>query len=63
MSQARLGPLGPFGGISSEHLMGIINDILDFSKIESGQMELESREVDLRACIEEVLDVSEVTDN
>ncbi len=41
----------------SESLMGIINDILDFSKIESGHMELALHEVDLRACIEDVLDV------
>jgi len=38
-------------------LLNVINDILDFSKIESGMMELESKDFDLRACIEEVLDV------
>jgi signal transduction histidine kinase/DNA-binding response OmpR family regulator len=38
-------------------LLTVINDILDFSKIESGNMELEKCEFDLRACIEDVLDV------
>jgi CheY-like chemotaxis protein/HPt (histidine-containing phosphotransfer) domain-containing protein len=42
---------------SSESLLTIINDILDFSKIESGKLELESRVFDLRACIEEALDL------
>jgi len=40
-----------------ESLLNVINDILDFSKIESGKMELESKDFDLRTCIEEVLDV------
>src|SRR5262245_31069438 len=42
---------------SSESLLTIINDILDFSKIESGKLELESQPFDLRACIEESLDL------
>ena len=42
---------------SSESLLTIINDILDFSKIEAGKMELERRPFDLRACIEEALDL------
>ncbi len=42
---------------SSDALLSIINDILDFSKIESGQMELENVAFDLRACVEESLDV------
>jgi signal transduction histidine kinase/FixJ family two-component response regulator/HPt (histidine-containing phosphotransfer) domain-containing protein len=42
---------------SSESLLTIINDILDFSKIEAGKMELEKRPFDLRAAIEESLDV------
>jgi len=41
----------------SETLLNVINDILDFSKIESGNMEIESRDFDLRTCIEEVLDM------
>ena len=40
-----------------ENLLGVINDILDFSKIESGHLELEQKPIDLRACIEDVLDV------
>jgi CheY-like chemotaxis protein/nitrogen-specific signal transduction histidine kinase len=42
---------------SAESLLTIINDILDFSKIESGKLELESRPVSLRTCIEEALDL------
>lgn len=42
---------------SGENLLGIINDILDFSKIEAGNMELDPHDLDLRTCIEEVLDV------
>ena len=40
-----------------ESLLNVINDILDFSKIESGKMELEHEDFDLRACIEDVLDI------
>ncbi len=40
-----------------ESLLNVINDILDFSKIESGNMELEHEDFDLRACIEDVLDI------
>ena len=42
---------------SGEILSATINDILDFSKIESGNMMLECRSFELRACIEEALDV------
>src|SRR6266850_1094356 len=42
---------------SSESLLTIINDILDFSKIESGKLELEHQALELRACVEEVLDL------
>jgi CheY-like chemotaxis protein/nitrogen-specific signal transduction histidine kinase len=42
---------------SSESLLTIINDILDFSKIESGRLELENQAFDLRACVEEALDL------
>ena len=38
-------------------LLTIINDILDFSKIESGKLELEEQPFDLRACIEDTLDL------
>src|SRR5690606_1048005 len=40
---------------SGHHLLSVINDILDYSKIESGQMELESVDLDLPALIHEVL--------
>ncbi|UFH52755.1 hybrid sensor histidine kinase/response regulator [Spirosoma sp. KNUC1025] len=40
-----------------ESLLGVINDILDFSKIESGHIELEIQPIDLRDCIEDVLDM------
>jgi len=42
---------------SGESLLNVINDILDFSKIESGNLQLEMRELDLRTCVEEVLDI------
>ena len=42
---------------SSDALLVIINDILDFSKIESGKLDLESQPFDLRACIEDGLDL------
>jgi signal transduction histidine kinase/CheY-like chemotaxis protein len=42
---------------SGESLLNTINDILDFSKIESGRLELDLQPVDLRACIEEALDL------
>ena len=42
---------------SGESLLAIINDILDFSKIEAGKMELDTRQFDLRAHIEESLDL------
>ncbi|MFW6358288.1 MAG: PAS domain S-box protein, partial [Chroococcales cyanobacterium] len=42
---------------SGDALLTIINDILDFSKIESGKLELEEHPFDLRACVEESLDL------
>jgi PAS domain S-box-containing protein len=42
---------------SGDTLLTIINDILDFSKIESGKLELEQHPFDLRACIEQSLDL------
>jgi PAS domain S-box-containing protein len=40
-----------------ETLLAIINDILDFSKIEEGKMGLESRPFDLRALVEDTIDL------
>jgi PAS domain S-box-containing protein len=42
---------------SGETLLAIINDILDFSKIEAGKLDLEERPLNLRICIEGVLDL------
>ena len=40
---------------SGELLLTIINDILDFSKIEAGELGLESRSLDLRQLLDEVM--------
>src|SRR5262249_15450535 len=40
---------------SGDALLHVIDDILDYSKIEAGQLELEP--FDLRACVEEALDI------
>jgi len=37
--------------------MTIINDILDFSKIEAGRLKLEYIDLDLRQCVEEVIEL------
>lgn len=42
---------------SGDALLTIINDILDFSKIESGKLDLENHPFDLRACVEDSLDL------
>jgi signal transduction histidine kinase/DNA-binding response OmpR family regulator len=42
---------------SCESLLAILNDILDFSKIEAGHLELEAAPIDVRLCVEEVLDL------
>jgi signal transduction histidine kinase/CheY-like chemotaxis protein len=42
---------------SGDGLLSIINDVLDFSKIEAGQIELERAPFDVRACIEDSLDL------
>jgi signal transduction histidine kinase/CheY-like chemotaxis protein len=42
---------------SGQALLGVLGDILDFSKIESGKLELELQEIELRACVEETLDL------
>jgi two-component system, sensor histidine kinase and response regulator len=40
-----------------ETLLNVINDILDFSKIEAGNMEIELHDFELRACVEDVLEL------
>lgn len=42
---------------SAELLLGVINDILDFSKIEAGRLQLEQDDFDLRAVLEDVLEL------
>ncbi|MFK7805367.1 MAG: MHYT domain-containing protein, partial [Anaerolineae bacterium] len=42
---------------SGDALFTIINDILDYSKIEAGKIELEEQPFDIRACVEESLDL------
>ena len=42
---------------SGESLLMIINDILDFSKIEAGKLELETLSFDVRAMVEDAIDL------
>ncbi|HYY79203.1 MAG TPA: response regulator [Actinomycetes bacterium] len=42
---------------SCGHLLSIINDILDLSKVEAGNVTLEAVPFDLRACVEESIDL------
>src|ERR1017187_7902251 len=42
---------------SADALLTIINEIIDFSKIEYGKIELENHPFELRACIEEAMDL------
>ena len=42
---------------SAEALLVIINDILDFSKIDAGKLALDRTAFDLRACIDDVLEL------
>ncbi|QCR23283.1 response regulator [Pontibacter sp. SGAir0037] len=42
---------------SGKSLLSVISDVLDFSKIESGNLELEQQEFNLRACVEESLEM------
>jgi PAS domain S-box-containing protein len=42
---------------SGDALLHVIDDILDYSKIEAGKLELEREPFDVRACVEEALDI------
>ncbi|MCB9569871.1 MAG: response regulator [Myxococcales bacterium] len=42
---------------SGQALLAVLGDILDFSKIEAGKLDLERAELDVRACVEETLDL------
>jgi PAS domain S-box-containing protein len=43
--------------VSGDALLTLINDILDFSKIEAGRLDLEAHPFEVRACVEEALDL------
>jgi PAS domain S-box-containing protein len=43
--------------VAGDSLLTVINDILDFSKIEAGKLNLENQPLDLRSCVESVLDL------
>lgn len=42
---------------SANNLLSIIDDILDFSKIEAGKMELDESSLDIRECVDDVLNL------
>ncbi len=43
--------------LGSENLLTVINEILDFSKLEAHEMQLETLNFNLQACIDEVVDL------
>jgi len=42
---------------SANNLLAIINDILDFSKIEAGKLQIERTAMNVRECVEEILNL------
>lgn len=42
---------------SSDALLTVINDILDYSKIEAGKLDIEATPMDLRECLEDILEL------
>jgi signal transduction histidine kinase len=42
---------------SGEHLLSLIDDILEFSRIDADRFDIDSVPFDLRACVEEALDL------
>jgi len=42
---------------SGDALLAVISDILDFSKIEAGKLELEHERFELRACVDDAIDL------
>jgi len=46
---------------AGEHLLHIINDVLDFSRIEAGKLQIQHAAFDLRALIDEVVELQRVT--
>jgi PAS domain S-box-containing protein len=41
--------------VSGHQLLGVVNEILDFSKIDAGRLQLEAREVDLQAVLDDAI--------
>jgi len=46
---------------AGEHLLHIINDVLDFSRIEAGKLQIQHATFDLRALLDEIIELQRVT--